>query len=142
MVFKQDYNRPMKALLSLAFLLILTAQTAQAFNWDNCKNTAYAGLGGGWFTSTTQWSSSWGACSMVGASDFSKKTYFANNFDSIKLNAVTGRGEYLATLETILDCKLSVPLKKNYQSIFDGPPKESYKKLKSLSKIENLGCAI
>jgi hypothetical protein len=87
-------------------LVMLTGLQARAFNYRRCMDR---GIGnayfGGQLTSTTQFSSSWGPCTMIGAAPLEQRRLFiASTIDSIKLDSARGGGEYLTTMASLYGC--------------------------------------
>lgn len=119
------------AMRGLSFFFILTlilSSSCYAFNWDNCyqktiKDTSI--LGEGWITSTTQYSSSFNECSMLGEAGHDRKVFIAQNFDKLQVDIARGNGEYLQTLAELYSCPednystFGHELKSHYEIIFN-----------------------
>jgi hypothetical protein len=85
---------------------ILSFQSAHAFRYQRCMdgavNRRYVG---GWITSTTQFSSSWGPCTMIGAKPSEQRFLFVGSeIDNIQMDAARGGGEYADALATLYGC--------------------------------------
>ena len=83
------------------------------------------GISTGDMSGSTQFSSSWGECSIMGKNDrlLKREHYIAENFEAIKQSVAFGRGEHLETLAWLSHCNPQVSpafmetLQKNYDLI-------------------------
>ena len=120
----------MYLLKTFGFLLFLSPSLAFGFNWHKCRHNVGAPGLAGMTSSTTQFTSSWGACSMLGMTE-QRKLFVASNIENLKTDAARGEGEYLNTLASLYGCDqisahyLSNLLKTNYGKIFGNDNPES-----------------
>ncbi len=103
----------------LILLSLLVSSQAYAFNWQRCSfSQPVSGQGGGILEvmstivsnvgiSSSQFLSSWGDCSMVGAVDKVKKTFIAQNLKYLKQDMAKGTGEYLFAYAHLHECNLA-----------------------------------
>lgn len=136
-----------KILISIILLLLSTQ--SYAYNWDKCKRDVYPkydfwGLGNGiaFFTSSSQWSSSTGACSMLGQIEDQKKYFIAQNLDNLIIDSARGNGEYVYAYAELAGCsrnarqKYSGFLQKYFTIIYgetlDNSAEQVYEKLETL----------
>lgn len=115
-----------RSLFFFVSAFILTDST-HAFNWEECNKTLsrpgnWVGVYG--LTSMTQWSSSWGECSMIGEVSHDRKIFLAQNIDKLQVDIARGDGEYLQALAELYECPaknysdFARTLKDNYSNIF------------------------
>ena len=136
----------------LMMCFLFSISTANGFEWNKCKGIAYAGLGGGWFTSSTQWTSSFGKCSMMGLSPFERpKVFVAMNIDKLSVDSSKGNGEYLASFSKLASCdthtsqKLPDRLQNNLKQIYgvdlQSSAEEVYNRISELVRTDKeLSC--
>ncbi|MFP5492918.1 MAG: DUF3015 family protein [Bacteriovoracia bacterium] len=101
--------------------LIIIPLYAEAFNGRNCYRflERWRYLGVPIFTGTSQYSTSTGACSAIGLNKEDQAQYFyAFNQDKVLEDIAKSKGEYLASFERILGCKMELSdLRKNYSAL-------------------------
>lgn len=112
--------------------------SAFAFNWNKCKRFMNRDpndlFGIDFTTSTSQWSSSSGDCSMIGEKSHDEKVFFAQNFEEIKIDVARGGGEYLSAFNSYSSCQgQDRELQSNYENIFVHDMESSFKNLKKFS---------
>ena len=96
--------------------VILFSSSSHAFNWTRCQSsTPVDGSGGGAFemTSTTvlntmvqssQVTSFWGDCSLLGEAVKVRKTFIAQNLPWLMRDMAKGSGEYLEAYASLHHC--------------------------------------
>ena len=107
--------------LGLVCVLLLSFGNAYAFNGKKCWNFLYRwyAIGVVFFTGTSQYSSSTGTCSAMAMNrEEQAQHFYAFNQDKILEDIAKSRGDYLASFEHILGCKVElVELRKNYAEL-------------------------
>ncbi|MFP5492747.1 MAG: hypothetical protein ACLGG0_14685 [Bacteriovoracia bacterium] len=107
--------------LGLVGVLIFGIEHTYAFNGKQCWKFLYRWyhFGVPVFTGTSQYSSSTGACSAISMSKEEQAQHFyAFNQDKILEDIAKSRGDYLASFERILGCKVGLAgLRKNYAEL-------------------------
>lgn len=129
----------MKKILSVILLVLITNNVSYAFNYSKCVRYLQPfGMFGG-ITSSTQYSSSSGACSAMASKAEEKKRFFVINYDKFQNEAAQGRGEHLYVFGKLSNCsnlsllKLNETLKKEYKLLFSSQYEE-----RSYFRVENL----
>jgi len=86
-------------------LLLIISPSIWAFNSDKCYSPD--NYKGGWqfsgFTSSTQFTSSFGGCSAIGQNEKNHK-FIVDNEMNLKSEIANGSGEYLTALNEVFDC--------------------------------------
>lgn len=126
----------MKKIL-LSIVAVLIPLHAYSFNWSKCRRNTFdrPDTGARTFLSTSQFTSSTGACAAIGIKESVRKEYYAVNFDQIKADAAKGDGEYITTLLSISQCtnrdghRLKIYLKYYFEDYFNLNAKKSYQQL-------------
>jgi len=135
----------MKKIILLLAIFIFSTEV-YAFKWNKCRkgirnlfhHTFVTG------TSTTQFLSSWGPCSMIGATSQEKQQLFiATSLDKIKVDAAIGSGEYLTVLSQLYGCNtngseiFSQIMQNNFSMIFNNKGKEPEQVYKNINVLIN-----
>lgn len=131
----------LKILFSLCILVI--SGRVYSFNWGECYKSTISKTsirGDGWFISSTQFSSSFNECSMIGDVVHDRKVFIALNHDKLQVDAARGGGEYIIALASLYSCRtsdvgiLSKVLQENYVEVFgENDSSETF-----LKKIDHL----
>ncbi|MFP5520744.1 MAG: DUF3015 family protein [Bdellovibrionia bacterium] len=112
------------------FLSAIFCLDAHTFNWRKCKSNKIDTRGDSFHTqivsgifdysySTAQFITSTGECSAIGmSSDERAQLFYAFNYDKVLEDIAKNRGEYLASFEKILGCKVEFSkLRNNYDAL-------------------------
>jgi len=138
----------------LFFVVFLFPLQSWAMNWRQCMDTSHSAgfitpylyITAQTTTSSGQFTSSWGPCSIFGKTDEEiKKIFVAKNFENLKTEISLGRGEFLneyARLNRISKenyNKLFMNFQSKYINIFgqngDNLPSVSYDQLEKISSL-------
>ena len=96
----------------LITFIFLAFKNSFAFNGEKCKRFLDKGTltSGAVFltTSTFQYVSSTGACSLIGKLDHDSKVFVADNYNQLKVDFARGYGEYAMTFASMYGCDLEV----------------------------------
>lgn len=139
---------------SYSFLLVcvlaIMPLNSYSYNWNNCKKDTWDGTlnhfyGTGFFnflTSSSQWSSSTGACSMLGQIEDQKKYFIAQNLDNLIIDSARGIGEYLNAYLSLTGCSqdslknTSSVIQSNFVKIYgeklQNSPEQTYEQLENI----------
>lgn len=87
-------------------LIILVSEPASAFNWNRCKRITFdrPDTGARTFLSTSQFTSSTGACSLIGKAERDAKIFIAHNREKLAQDFAKGSGEYARAFARIYNC--------------------------------------
>ena len=128
--------------VSLIVSLFFSTQS-HAFDWDKCNSDMEKyPVGIDVFILSSQFSSSWGGCSMLGDVVHDKKLFIAYNLDHLRSDSARGAGEYLSAYSYLSGCsetasqKLIKLLRSNFTQVFgqqlEYPPKQAYEQIEQL----------
>lgn len=118
-----------------------------AFNYDKCtkgvekyKSFIFLDV----MSSTTQFTSSWGECSMLGSGEEEKKAFVSYNVENLKIDISKGGGEYTDTYASLSGCsdntkkEFAEYLQKNFIKIYsanlDNSPEKIYNNIEQIIK--------
>ena len=103
----------------LVFVLMLNVSTSLAYNHKRCVPTMASAAGVGVLVSTVSYVSSTGECAAIGMNKEEQAQHFyAFNQDKVLEDIAKSKGDYLASFEHILGCKVElVELRKNYAEL-------------------------
>lgn len=135
--------------------LFTVINVSYAFDWDKCRKQEI--LGGAGFmafsVSSTQFTSSWGGCAMIGMAEHDKKVFLVQNFENIKIDSARGTGEYIEAYAIVSMCdhkarnELSRAFQKNFTYIYgdsvEKQPEQVYESMERVIKMDStlsVGC--
>lgn len=134
----------MKKFIFLIFCIFLI-RDSYAFNWNVCRASIMGpgditGIPG--ITSTTQFTSSWGECRMIGQIDNDQKVFIAQTWNQLQIDSSKGNGEYINAFAVLSGCNengaivLKHEMQKNFQQIYgkelDSSVEETHQEIKKL----------
>ena len=132
-------------------VIVVFSSKSYAFDWEACKRDG-AGGGASALTSSTQFTSSWGPCSIFGMNMNDEiKLFVAQNTDKLRLNSSQGGGEYLTSFSKLASCdaytsqKLPDRLQNNLKQIYgddlQSSAEEVYNRISELVRTDKeLSC--
>lgn len=118
----------------LYFRLVIIASATSysevyAFNYEKCtkgvekyKTFIFLDV----ISSTLQYSSSWGDCSMLGLVEHDQKVFITQAYEPLQIDIARGGGEYADAFAEISKCnslgkiEFKKELQKNFEKIYDG----------------------
>ena len=117
------FSGRMRTLVLFVLILVGGFKNAAAYNHRRCfgkPGVPAAHI----FTSTTQFTSSWGDCRAIGMQD-EREQFIAINQDLLTIQAATGHGEHVTALAALSGCRtdgaaitFGTELKGHFQTIF------------------------
>lgn len=115
-------------LMKFLLIFIFIISPCYAFNWNKCKTGmrkyAQGPINGSALISSTQFTTSWGDCAMIGMASHDKKVFLAHNIEELKTDSARGGGEYLSAYATLSRCtpssasELSKSIQLNFSLIY------------------------
>jgi hypothetical protein len=94
------------------------------------------------FISSSQWTSSTGACAMVGIIEDQKKYFIAQNLEPLKIDSARGNGEYLNAYLNLSGCSqnqmphVQKMIQNNFTNIYGtdlaNSPEKSYERIEAI----------
>lgn len=112
----------------IIIVIFIFSDKSYGYNSERCyafmERLRY-GIGTGELISSTQFTSSFGECSLMGDREKEIERYFYINYNSIKTDASRGRGEFLDGLASLLSCneeagkRLSKYMQGDFEKIFN-----------------------
>lgn len=128
-------------------VILLLPSLCFSFDWQRCKELlpeSSIGLAPIFFTMTSsgQWSTSTGDCSMTSEVGIEKKLFMVQNQDRLIIDSAKGEGEYLNAYLSLSNCnsnkisKAQDVIRSNFINIYgadlNNTPEESYNSLETL----------
>ncbi|MFT6069644.1 MAG: hypothetical protein ACJAT2_001575 [Bacteriovoracaceae bacterium] len=142
----------MKKNIVLGLLFVMYSGVSFAYDGSKCMGALKKGGSWGWLTSSSQFLSSWGQCSMIGLAPQERPKFFvAQNVDKLIIDSAKGEGEYLASFSKLASCdaytsqKLPDRLQNNLKQIYgddlQNDAQEVYKRISELVRADKeLSC--
>lgn len=138
-IFRRDMR--FLVLLFSAFMV----GDSYGFDRDKCARYFHRNIdvsGGRGVITTTQFTSSWGECRMIGQVDNDQKVFMAQAWNQLQIDTAKGNGEYLNAFATLSVCNqagagvLKNEMQKNFQQIYgnelDNSVEEAHEQIKNI----------
>lgn len=103
----EKYLSYLRKFFRIIILVFIFSNKSYGYNSERCNafmERLRYGIGTGELVSSSQFTSSFGECSLVGDRGKEIEMYFYVNYNSIKIDASRGNGEFLKGLITLLSC--------------------------------------